>query len=118
MRGVFAYAVEIGLRVDNPAAHIERKPIHAKRPTVPTREQFRQLVASIRQSDGRADSQAKAKDGADLVELLAYSGCRLEEARNLKWSDVDFERDVFTVTGGEHGTKNHEARTVPLHRED
>jgi integrase len=114
MRGVFAHAVEIGLRVDNPAAHIERKPIRSKRPTVPTREQFRQLVAAIRESDGRPGSQAKAEDGANLVELLAYSGCRLEEARSLRWRDVDSERDVFTITGGERGTKNHEARTLPL----
>ncbi len=114
MRGVFDYAVEIGLRVDNPAAHIRRKPIHSKRPTVPTREQFQQLVAAIRLSDGRADSQAKASDGADLVELLAYSGCRLDEARNLRWRDVDFDRDVITITGGERGTKNHETRTTPM----
>lgn len=114
MRGVLGYAVEIGLRVDNPAGHVLRKPIRSKRAIVPTREQFRQLVAAIRQSDGRPDSQAKAKDGADLVELLAYSGCRLDEARNLRWRDVDFERGVYTVTGGERGTKNHEARTVPM----
>ena len=114
MRGVFAYAVKIGLRLDNPAADIQRKPIRSKRPTVPTRDQFRRLVAAIRESDGREDSQAKAKDGADLVELLAYSGCRLDEARNLKWRDVDGERDVFTITGGERGTKNHEPRTVPM----
>ncbi len=114
MRGAFDYAVKIGLRLDNPAADIQRKPIRSKRPTVPTREQFRRLVATIRESDGREDSQAKAKEGADLVELLAYSGCRLDEARNLKWRDVDGERDVFTITGGERGTKNHEPRTVPL----
>jgi integrase len=28
--------------------------------------------------------------------------------------DIDFERDQFTVTGGAKGTKNHEARAVPL----
>lgn len=114
MRRVFAYAVEIGLRVDNPAAHIERKPIHPKRPVIPTREQFRQLLAAIRASDGRPSTQAKARRCADLIELLAYSGCRLDEARNLRWADVDFARGVFTVTGGERGTKNHEPRTVPM----
>lgn len=51
---------------------------------------------------------------ADLVELLAYSGMRIAEAVNLTWADVDFDRGVFTVTGGEGGTKNHEDRTVPL----
>jgi integrase len=114
MRRVFAYAVEIGLRVDNPAAHIRRKPIHQKRPAIPTRDQFRQLLAGMRASDGRPSTQAKARKCADLIELLAYSGCRLDEARNLRWADVDFERGVYTVTGGERGTKNHETRTVPL----
>ena len=52
--------------------------------------------------------------GADLVELLAYSGMRLSEATALTWPDVDFERGQFTVTGGAKGTKNHEVRTVPL----
>ena len=50
----------------------------------------------------------------DLCELLAYSGCRLNEATSLTWSDIDFDKKTFTVTGGEKGTKNHEARTVPL----
>jgi integrase len=114
LRNVFKHAMDIGLRVDNPAAHIKRKPMHTRRPSVPTREQFRQLLAAIRASDGRPSKQAQARLCADLVELLAYTGCRLDEARNLRWRDVDFERDVFTVTGGEHGTKNHEQRTVPL----
>ena len=30
------------------------------------------------------------------------------------WGDVNSELKNFTVTGGEQGTKNHEARTVPL----
>ena len=47
---------------------------------MPTREQFKRLVEAIRVSDGRADSQQKAKPGADLVELLVYSGCRIQEA--------------------------------------
>lgn len=114
MRAVFAYAVEIGLRVDNPAAHIKRKPIRQKRAIIPTRDQFRQLLAGIRASDGRPSTQAKARKCADLIELLAYSGCRLDEARNLRWGDVDFTRGVYTVTGGERGTKNHETRTVPM----
>jgi integrase len=81
---------------------------------VPTREQFQTLIATIRQSDGRKDSQQKAKPGADLVELLAYSGCRVAEATSLRWSDLSFERNCVTITGGEIGTKNHENRTVPM----
>ena len=39
---------------------------------------------------------------------------RLREATALRWRDVNFSAGVFTVTGGEVGTKNHEQRTVPL----
>ena len=80
-----------------------------KRPSVPSREQFQNIVFAI-----RSESQGKGKNGADLVQLLAYSGMRLNEARSLRWRDVNFARGVFTVTGGERGTKNYEQRTMPL----
>ena len=114
MRMTFNYAVEHGLILANPAAHIKRRRIEQAQITVPTRDQFQTLVAAIRHSDGRPDSQAKAKPGADLVELLAYSGMRLREATSLTWRDVDLDRGVITVTGGEEGTKNHESRIIPM----
>jgi integrase len=116
MNGVFDYAKEQGLILRNPAQSIKRKRILPAKVEIPTLEQFRRLVAAIRHSDGRPDSQAKAKDGADLVELLAYSGCRLNEACNLRWRDMHFDRSppCFTVTGGERMTKNYETRTVPM----
>lgn len=114
MNGVFGYAVRQGLVLANPARDIKRRKITQAKITVPTREQFKQLVAAIRASDGRPDSQRKAKPGADLVELLAYSGCRVAEATSLRWSDMSFERNCITITGGETGTKNHESRTVPM----
>ncbi len=81
---------------------------------MPTREQFRKLIEAIRLSDGRLDSQQKARPGADLVELLAYSGCRIAEAVALTWADVDIAGGTLTVTGGKVGTKNGESRTVPM----
>ena len=114
MNGIFSFAVRQGLILANPARHIQRRKIPQARSTIPTREQFQQLVAAIRHSDGRLGSQRQAKGGADLVELLAYSGCRIAEARALRWGDVSFERNCLSITGGELGTKNHECRTVPM----
>lgn len=105
---ILEFARGDGLLLDNPAASIERRKQAKAKLVIPTRQQFRLLVKTIRQLDCRA------WDAADLVEILAYSGMRLAEATSLTWGDVDFERGVFTVTGGETGTKNHEARTVPL----
>ena len=114
MRAVFDYAVRLGLMLSNPAAAIKRRKVIPKPMVIPTREQFRKLVAAIRENDGRLDSQQKAKPGADLVELLAYSGCRIAEATALTWVDVDFDKNTLTVTGGDRGTKNYESRVVPM----
>ncbi len=114
MKGIFEYAIDLGLALNNPARSIKRPKVIHRPKTIPTREQFRELVAAIRQSDGRARSQALAKSGADLVELLAYSGCRLKEATSIRWGDIDFKKNTLTVTGGDEGTKNREQRTVPI----
>ena len=110
MKSVFRYAVEKGFLIDNPAAAIKRKKIRQAEIQVPTRDQFQKLIAAIRFSDGRTGSQAKAQTGAELVEVMAYSGCRVSEATSLVWSDIDFEKNVFTV----RITKNGKPRTVPM----
>ena len=114
MRNVFGYAVKGGLLLNNPAADIERRRVVQAKIVIPSREQFKKLVAAIRESDGRPGSQAKAKDGADAVEFLAFSGCRLGEGICVLWRDVDFEKGAVKITGGEFGTKNHEARIIPM----
>ena len=114
MRNVFDYAVRLGLMLSNPAKDIQRRKVTQALITIPSREQFKTLVATIRQSDGRPDSQKKAAPGADLVELLAFSGCRLNEGVSLTWGDVDFEKGSLTITGGDKGTKNHESRVIPI----
>jgi hypothetical protein len=69
------------------------------------------LVAQIRQSDGRADSQRKSKDGADLVEFLAFSGARIGEARVAVWGDIKWENNMIWI----HGTKSEQSdRLIPM----
>lgn len=105
---VLDYAVQQGVLLENPARTIARRKLPKREILIPSKEEFRRLVAAIR------SAYSCAKTGADLVELLAYSGMRLSEATELTWGNIDFERGHFTVTGGAKGTKNHEARVVPL----
>lgn len=97
-----------GLLLDNPAEGVSRRKMDKTKLVIPTRDQFIRLVQTLRSFDIRY------QDATDLVELLAYSGMRLGEATELRWEDVDVDRGLFSVTAGERGTKNHEARTVPL----
>jgi integrase len=111
MRNVFKYAQQHGLILSNPATTIKRPKVTFKKAPIPSRQQFVKLVAQIRQSDGRADSQRKSKDGADLVEFLAFSGARIGEARAAAWGDVKFEGNMIWI----HGTKSEQSdRLIPM----
>lgn len=46
-----------------------------------------------------------------VLSLLYYAGLRLNEARNLEWNDIDFERRIIHVKK----TKGEKERTVFLH---
>ena len=106
LREIFSFSIREGIILENPADGIKRARIVRKKPSIPDREQFAEIIGLMRR-EGNDDS-------ADLLELLAYSGMRLNEATSLRWDDVNFKRGVFMVTGGEKGTKNSEFRQAPL----
>ena len=108
LRTILDYAQREGLIMDNPAKVLIRRRLGKAVIVIPTREQFEKLLSTLRSLDIRY------QPAADFIELLAYSGMRKAEANAFRLTDVDFKRGCFTVTGGEHGTKNHEARVVPL----
>jgi integrase len=120
MKTVFEFALDRGLILSNPAKHIKRRKVVSKQIVVPSLDDFKRLVSTIRISDGKKDNQKKAKDGADLVEFLAYSGARIgevtgtgdaNEKRPLFWSDVHFDRGTIFLPG----TKTEAApRTIPM----
>lgn len=105
---ILDYALRDGLILDNPGRVLKRLKQAKPKIVIPTKAQFKTLVDTMR------ELRSQAQDGANLCEFLAYSGCRLGEATTIQWGDIDFDAKTFTVTGGEHGTKNHEARVVPL----
>ena len=109
-RAVLDIAVEAGARYDNPAIHIKRKKIRQKLLQLPSQKQFVELITTIRKGDG-----GWAERCADLVEFLAYSGCRKGEAARVNGRDCDFEKGEITVLGDPAtGTKNWEIRRVPM----
>lgn len=104
---ILGYAAREGLILDNPATVVPRMKLPKAKIVIPTKQQFAALVSQMR-------AEPFAAEAADFCEFLGYSGCRLAEATAMTWGDVNFELNNFTVTGGEAGTKNLEARTVPL----
>lgn len=113
LRRILDYACKHGMMLDNPANEITRRKLSHEKIIVPTKEQFRQLLETMRKNNGN--------ESADLVEFLAYSGCRLAEVVGdpgsgkpaMLWDAVNFEMQTFTVQGKGRGDEG-KTRTVPL----
>ena len=74
-------------------------------------------VAKVKLSDFLQDYRrlainkgASVKGEVNLFRFLAFSGVRIDEARHVLWSDVDFEKGLLHV----RVTKNSKARWIPL----
>ena len=111
LRAILKLAVEQGIRYSNPAENLKRVRVRQNELTLPSHKKFLDLVKEIRRvpfGPGLAS--------ADLVEFLAYTGLRVKsEAAHVTWADCDFERGQIVVRGNpETGTKNSEARRVPM----
>jgi len=105
LRHIFELAIGRGLIARNPAAAIAKVRVQQKKLELPSSEQFRQIVAHIRSS-----KQPTNQGSADLVEFLAYSGCRINEAARVRWADVDEDRGRIYIAPGKNSTD----RYVPL----
>jgi integrase len=107
---VFEVGIKAGVIHRNPAKVIERKREKKKNLVLPSREQFWAFVQAIRDMNHRT-----SEDAADLVELLAFTGCRISEAQALQWGDVNFTKGEIFVKGDPvTGTKNWESRHIPI----
>lgn len=113
LRRAFDLAIELGCRTDNPAAAVEWRREQPKELRLPEPKEFHRLVDSIRNC-----GWVEAEESARFIEFLAYTGCRLTEAINVRWADVDFRRSKLKVRGdpitGTKGSNGKKPREVPL----
>lgn len=105
LRAVLEYAREDGLILDNPAKVVKLRKVVGKKIVIPTQVEYERLLEAI---------GSRARESKDLIQLLALSGMRLGEATRIVWQEVDSVKGLFTVSGGDVGTKNREVRVVPL----
>lgn len=110
LRWAFDVVVEYSNRFDNPANAIEWKREKPEKPRLPEQAEFKRLVEAV-----RGCGWPEAEESAQFIEFLAFTGCRLTEAINVRWADVDFAKGKIIVRGDpETGTKNDEVREVPM----
>ena len=96
---------------DDPSRDIKRLGVKPTALILPEPAQFQKMLETIETSGA-----GQARSCADLVRFLAYSGCRISEARAAKWTDVNLDRGYITIqTAKRRKTANAAlTRNVPI----
>jgi integrase len=96
---------------ENPARKIKRLGVKPKELQLPEPQQFETLIAKMETGGG-----AHSRNCADFARFLAFSGCRLNEARQVKWGDVNFEKREIRVNNSKRAKTSSasEFRFVPI----
>jgi integrase len=95
---ILTYAINAGIIDSNPA-HGIRKPKDQVRQRRLTEAEYRtlgQMLAEIR-------SEHSFSTSADIIRLLALTGCRRSEIIGLRWDEVDFEGSCLRLAESKEG---------------
>ena len=110
LQHILNVAVEAGVIYSNAAAAVKRAPVRCKEIKLPSIDKFNALIAEMRVGHSRDSINC-----ADFASGLAFTGCRISEAGEIAWRDVDFDAGEIVVRGdATTGTKNWGLRRVPL----
>jgi integrase len=109
LRGILKRAGIFG--IDDPTKEVKRLGVKAKELHLPEPDQFQKLLETIETSGA-----GQAKYCADFVRFLAYSGCRLSEARQVRWADANLKRGFITIHSAKTRKTNDVSKTrnVPI----
>ena len=96
---------------ENPARKVKRLGVKPKEHKLPEPKQFQELLSKIEKGGGRFSRAC-----ADFACFLAFSGCRLNEARQVRWQDVNFKKMEIRVHNSKSAktTSKPEFRFVPI----
>jgi integrase len=110
LRTILTLGIKAGVFHDNPAAEIGKAKVRGKQLELPSREQFAEMVKSVRMAGAWCSRQC-----GDLIEFLAFTGCRVSEAGFITWNDVDLAAGTIWIHGDPAtGTKNWDRRQIPV----
>jgi len=92
---------------ENPARRVKRLGVKQKELHLPEPQQFEGILQTVETSGAGC-----AKHCANFIRFLAFSGCRLNEARLVRWQDVNFIKGEIRV----HNSKSAKATSKPEFR--
>jgi integrase len=104
LRAAFSLAVKWGLIPDNPFKKCKQLRIPFRRPVYLTPDEYQKVVSAIDKDWFR-----------DIVRFAVSTMMRLGEIVNLRWSSVDFDRQIIYVeNSADFRTKTRKQRILPM----
>ncbi|MBK1880200.1 tyrosine-type recombinase/integrase [Pelagicoccus mobilis] len=103
------FAIEEGLASENVVREISKerrifKGVKASEPYIPSAEELSMIEEKISENRGGTDRSF-------TLRFLTYSGARIDEARNIFWSQVDFANRTLFIPGTKTATSD---RSLPM----
>jgi integrase len=96
---------------NNPARKVKRLGVKPTELHLPETDQFNRILGFVESSGA-----GQAHHCADLIRFLAFSGCRISEARRVTWADVDLGRGEICVWNAKRSKRSNASQTrqVPV----
>ncbi|MEZ5758912.1 MAG: tyrosine-type recombinase/integrase [Emcibacteraceae bacterium] len=98
--GIMSFAVDEGIRNDNPVKGVKRYPDKKKERFLSPEEISRLGEALI-----EAENMGEYPPALDAIRLLLLTGCRKMEILSLTWEEVDFDFGCLRLKGSKTGQK-------------
>jgi integrase len=112
LKAILAYAVEEEELAENPAAKL-RLGTDGARDTAPDDDAYARLWAALEQLRGESYTMQRS---CDIIRIIALTGARRSEIRNLRWRHVDLEQRRIVLSRSEHkaGRATNRSRIIAL----
>lgn len=96
---------------DNPARNVKRLGVKPRELVLPESGDFAKMLSAVETSGA-----GRAIHCANFMRFLAFSGCRLGEAKKVRWQDVNFEKMEIRVPNSKSAktTSKPDFRIVPI----
>lgn len=104
LKAAFNFALENNLISTNPFLKIKLPKEQTDAPKFITVDELNTILTSV-----------QPKELCEPIQFGFYTGCRLSEIVNLKWKDVDVQRELLNIGGSSMKTKSRKHRTIPIH---
>lgn len=97
--------------IQNAANGVSRVGVKLKKLKLPEKKEFERVLAII-----AGAGAPQSLDCADFARFLAFSGCRLSEARRVTWADVDLKAGFLLVNSAKErrAADGDDCRKVPI----